>query len=261
MRPSPIDRLGFDRSESGQLPRAGSHGISPRGSVAKPAYAAAPEPIRADRVGKPAHDVRTEHGHRRQVQGGLRRHGNPISPPQCGEALQKPLRLSRRGRGGLVLVPTPHPAAGADVNGWVFFRPAGAYGTDYVQRALITRYGLGANIEQDAVYPSTKVDSTGQGPEWGQQIRHPLPQRPDAAGAWLLPLNRYTLSGRNKLRADPDGTVELLIQATNPGPDKEANWLPAPNGPFVLMMRLYWPKETPPSLLDGTWKPPTVEKA
>ena len=44
----------------------------------------------------------------------------------------------------------------------------------------------------------------------------------------------------------------------NPGPDKESNWLPAPNGPFVLMMRLYWPKENPPSLLDGTWKPPSV---
>jgi hypothetical protein len=45
------------------------------------------------------------------------------------------------------------------------------------------------------------------------------------------PLNRYTLSGRNTLKADPDGTVELLIQASNPGPDKEANWLPTPSGP------------------------------
>jgi len=70
------------------------------------------------------------------------------------------------------------------------------------------------------------------------------------------PLNRYTLSARNKLKAERDGTVELLIQASNPGPDKEANWLPAPNGPFVLILRLYWPKENPPSLLDGTWKPP-----
>ena len=75
------------------------------------------------------------------------------------------------------------------------------------------------------------------------------------------PLNRYTLSARNALKASPDGAIELLIQASSPGPDKEANWLPAPNGPFVMTLRLYWPKDRPPSILDGTWKPPSVEKA
>jgi len=176
---------------------------------------------------------------------------------------------------GVERIAAHYPASGTDVNGWVFFRPAGVYGTDYVQRALITRYGLGANIEQDAVYPSTKVDSIGQTLNGANKyvIRFPRGQMPPARGFWSLtmydaqyffvanPLNRYTLSGRNKLRAEADGTVELFIQANNPGPDKEANWLPAPNGPFVLMMRLYWPKENPPSLLDGTWKPPAVEKA
>jgi hypothetical protein len=104
-------------------------------------------------------------------------------------------------------------------------------------------------------------------------IRFPRGQMPPARGFWSLtmydaqwffvanPLNRYTLSQRNALKADPDGTVPLFIQASNPGPDKEANWLPAPNGPFVLTMRLYWPKEHPPSLLDGTWKPPAIVKA
>jgi hypothetical protein len=96
---------------------------------------------------------------------------------------------------------------------------------------------------------------------------------PPTGGFWSLtmydaqyffvanPLNRNTLSARNKLKAKPDGTVELLIQANNPGPDKEVNWLPAPNGPFVLMMRLSWPKENPVSLLDGTWKPPSVTRS
>ena len=176
---------------------------------------------------------------------------------------------------GVERIAAHYPAGGADVNGWVFFRPAGVYGTDYVQRALITRYGLGANIEQDAVYPSTKVDSTGQTLNGANKyvMRFPKGQMPPARGFWSLtmydaqysfvanPLNRYTLSGRNKLKAEPDGTVELFIQASNPGPDKEANWLPAPNGPFVLMMRLYWPKENPPSLLDGTWKPPSVTRS
>ena len=72
------------------------------------------------------------------------------------------------------------------------------------------------------------------------------------------PLNRYTLSQRNELKPGPDGSVDLYVQAANPGPDKESNWLPAPKGQFMLMMRLYWPKEKPPSILDGTWKPPSV---
>jgi hypothetical protein len=166
-------------------------------------------------------------------------------------------------------------AGGTEMNGWAFFRPAGVYGTDYVQRALITRYGLGANIEQDAVYPTAKTDSAGR-PLSGSNryvMRFPKGQMPPVRGFWSVtmydaqyffvanPLNRYTLSARNKLKTLADGTVELLIQANNPGPDKEANWLPAPNGPFVLMMRLYWPKENPPSIIDGTWKPPPVTLA
>ncbi|MGH6676878.1 MAG: DUF1214 domain-containing protein, partial [Xanthobacteraceae bacterium] len=46
----------------------------------------------------------------------------------------------------------------------------------------------------------------------------------------------------------------------SPGEAHQANWLPAPAGDFVLMMRLYWPKETPPSILDGTWYPPPVRR-
>ena len=72
------------------------------------------------------------------------------------------------------------------------------------------------------------------------------------------PLNRYTLSARNDLKKNADGSVDLYLQHDNPGPDKESNWLPAPSDKFILMLRLYWPKETPPSLLDGTWKIPAV---
>jgi hypothetical protein len=165
-------------------------------------------------------------------------------------------------------------SGGEDLNGWEFFKPAGRYGTDYIQRALITRYGLGCKILEDAVYPTTKTDFAGQKLDGANRyvIRFPRGQMPPVRGFWSLtmynaqfffianPLNRYTLSARNALKADPDGTVELLIQASSPGPDKEANWLPAPNGPFVLMLRFYWPKERPPSILDGTWKPPAVEK-
>jgi hypothetical protein len=166
-------------------------------------------------------------------------------------------------------------SAGEDLNGWIFFKPAGLYDTDYIQRALITRFGLGCNRLDDAVYPSAQTDSAGQKLDGANKyvIRFPRGQMPPARGFWSLtmydanwffvpnPLNRYTLSARNTLKADPDGTIPLFIQATSPGPDKEANWLPAPNGPFVMTLRLYWPKDRPPSILDGTWKPPSVEKA
>ena len=165
-------------------------------------------------------------------------------------------------------------SAGEELNGWVFVKPGGRYGTDYLQRAFVTRFGLGCNLTDDAVYPSTTTDAAGAKLDGANKyvMRFPRGQTPPVRGFWSLtmydaqyffvanPLNRYTLSARNTLKADPDGTIPLFIQASSPGPDKEANWLPAPNGPFVLMLRLYWPKERPPSLLDGTWKPPPVEK-
>jgi hypothetical protein len=165
-------------------------------------------------------------------------------------------------------------ASGADLNGWVFFKPGGRYGTDYIQRALVTRLGLGCNLTEDAVYPTAATDGSGQKLDGANKyvIRFPKGQMPPVRGFWSLtmydaqyffvanPLNRYTLSQRNALKSNPDGSVDLYIQAANPGPDKESNWLPAPSGPFNLMLRLYWPKERPPSLLDGTWQPPAVER-
>jgi len=73
-------------------------------------------------------------------------------------------------------------------------------------------------------------------------------------------LNRYTLSSRFKFKYNNDGSLDFYIQKDSPGKDKESNWLPAPEGKFILMLRLYWPKETPPSIIDGTWKPPAVKK-
>lgn len=73
------------------------------------------------------------------------------------------------------------------------------------------------------------------------------------------PLNKYTVSPRNDLKYNADGSLDISIQNESPGKDKEANWLPAPKGKFVLMMRLYWPKENAPSIIDGTWKPPAVK--
>src|SRR5271168_3514359 len=91
-------------------------------------------------------------------------------------------------------------------------------------------------------------------------------QLPPVNGFWSLtmyanPLNRYTLGAPNKLKKNADGSVDLYLQKENPGKGTESNWLLAPADKFILMLRLYWPKENPPSLLDGTWTIPGVEAA
>ena len=159
-------------------------------------------------------------------------------------------------------------------NGWMFFSKTGLYGTGYRNRALITWYGLGANRLQDAVYP------TSEGPDILKKysgankyvVHFNKGELPPANAFWSITMydkdyffvpnaiNRYTVSSRNKFKANADGSVDLYVQRESPGKDKEENWLPAPADEFVLMMRMYWPKESPPSIIDGTWKPPSVKE-
>ena len=164
--------------------------------------------------------------------------------------------------------------AGKDVNGWQVMTSTGIYGTDYLQRAFITAIGLGANRPQDAVYPTSQVDGDGKAYDGtNKYVMHfSKGQTPPVKGFWSLtmydgdyffvenPLNKYTVSPRNDLKYNEDGSLDLYLQNVSPGKDKESNWLPAPGGKFVLMLRLYWPQETAPSILDGTWQPPGVRR-
>ena len=160
-------------------------------------------------------------------------------------------------------------------DGWAFTTKTGLYGTSYRQRALVTTIGLGANRPQDAVYP------TSEGPDLVKKysgakkyvLHFNKGELPPVDGFWSLtmydanyffvpnPINRYTVSQSNKLKANADGSIDLYVQNASPGKDKEQNWLPAPKDDFILMMRLYWPKEKPPSILDGSWKIPPVKEA
>lgn len=160
---------------------------------------------------------------------------------------------------------------GAPINGWNYSLNTGTYGTDYLARAYVTAVGLGANLPQDAVYPFTEVDENGH-PLIGSNyyvLHFAKGETPPVDGFWSLTmyndqyffvdnsLNRYTLSPRNALKYNDDGSLDLYIQNESPGKDKESNWLPAPKGKFVLMLRLYWPKE---AVLKKSWSPPAVEK-
>lgn len=161
-----------------------------------------------------------------------------------------------------------------DIDGWGFTTKTGIYGTDYLMRALITAIGLGANRPQDAVYPTSQKDGDGRAYDGANKyvMRFAKGQLPPVEGFWSLtmydggyffvpnPLNRYSISARQDLKANPDGSVDLYIQKDSPGADKESNWLPAPAGQFILMLRMYWPDETNPSIIDGTWTIPPVKK-
>jgi len=161
-----------------------------------------------------------------------------------------------------------------DENGWLFDQRTGIYGTDYLNRALVTAIGLGANRPQDAVYPTSLRESLLREYNGANKyvMRFDKGQLPPVEGFWSLtmydaqfffvdnPINRYSISARQKLKANPDGSIDLLIQHESPGADLESNWLPAPAGKFMLMLRMYWPSETDPSVLNGSWSIPPVKR-
>ena len=160
------------------------------------------------------------------------------------------------------------------INGWNFTTKTGIYGTDYLMRALITAIGLGANRPQDAVYPTSLEDADDNDyVGTAKYVIHFEPgQTPPAEGFWSItmydanyffvanPINRYSISPRQALQTNPDGSTDIHVQKDSPGADKETNWLPAPAGKFILMLRMYWPEERSPSILNGTWTMPAVKR-
>jgi len=162
-------------------------------------------------------------------------------------------------------------------NGWLYFtKGVGDFGTDYLLRGMANLLGPGWNRPQDAVYPLSLKDAHGDdynGADHKYVIHFDKGQLPPAEAFWSLTmydgdfffvpnvLNRYDLAQRDPLVVNPDGSVDLYIQAESPGAGKEANWLPAPKGKFVLVMRIYTPRKEAPSILNGTWTPPPVKRA
>jgi len=160
-------------------------------------------------------------------------------------------------------------------NGWVISTKTGPYGTDYIQRALIAMIGLYANLSQDSIYPVS--NGPGAGLQYNGADNYVMHfnknEMPPVSGFWSVtmydaqyffvdnPLNRYNVSSRSQFKTNADGSVDLYIQHKSPGKDKESNWLPAPADRFILITRMYWPKDSPPSILDGTWKIPPVKQA
>ena len=145
----------------------------------------------------------------------------------------------------------------------------GTYGTDYETRAGVAWLGLGANLVKDALYPRSQLDGDGQPLDGAHTyvLHFDKGQTPPVDGFWSLtmynaqqffvdnPIDRYAIGDRDKLQANPDGSLTLYIQQQSPGQDKASNWLPAPAGPFNVILRMYWPKE---AAATGTWTPPAI---
>jgi hypothetical protein len=162
-------------------------------------------------------------------------------------------------------------AGGEGGTGWVYTIRSGAYGVDYPYRAAIALCCLGENLPQDAVYPSLSVDREGRPLDGNSRyvLHFDKGKLPPVDAFWsvtaydtdgyFIPntLSRQALGDRDKLFTNPDGSLDLFIQADAPSADKQANWLPVAKAPFTLLMRLYSPKS---EVLDGSWTPPPAQK-
>jgi len=169
--------------------------------------------------------------------------------------------------------------AGTVVNGWNIsglFGDSAHYNGDWLSRAAAAQGGIYGNSPEEAMYPFSRIDSTG-GTLDGRNnytLTFPADGLPPVNAFWSVtmydgktqllvknPIDRYLINSPMlpNMRKNADGSVTLYIRHASPGADRESNWLPAPAGPIYLVMRLYWPKETPPSILPpgkGTWRPP-----
>jgi len=168
------------------------------------------------------------------------------------------------------------------VNGWnisALFGDRDFYKGNWLLRAGAAKGGLFGNDGVEAMYPYTRIDSTGATLDAGKHnytITFPADQLPPVNAFWSVtmydgksqyliknPIDRYLINSPMvpAMKKNADGSLTLYLQKDSPGKAKEANWLPAPDGTVYLVMRLYWPKDTPPSILppgEGTWRPPAV---
>jgi hypothetical protein len=174
---------------------------------------------------------------------------------------------------------------GKKINGWAVGSAFGNrefYNGDWLLRAAAAKAGIYGNDAVEATYPMTRWLPSGEeldASKHNYTLTFPAGQLPPVNAFWSVtmydgktqlltenPINRYLINSPMlpNLKKNADGSLTLYIQKDSPGADKEANWLPAPDGPIYLAMRLYWPKQTPPSILppgEGTWQPPGLQQA
>lgn len=182
--------------------------------------------------------------------------------------------LAKGAAAGLKLMQEKVSSIARIANGWQMSTDTmGVYGNYHLKRAIVAMAGLGANQTEDAIYPLNVADADGKPvmAENNYTLRFNKEELPPVGAFWSLTmydeegfqvanaLNRFALGDRDPLKYDTDGSLELYIQHESPGPDREANWLPAPkSGQLGLTLRLYAPK---PQVANGLWNPPPVKQS
>lgn len=161
---------------------------------------------------------------------------------------------------------------GSVVNGWSFNLDTGNYGSDYLLRAAVAKTALGANAPEEALYPLTFVDNSGNNLTGSEKyvIHFDKDKIPPVDAFWSItmynskygfvdnPINRYAIGDRTPgFKFNSDGSFDIYVQKDNPGKEKESNWLPAPPDNFSLLLRLYIPKEI---ILKGEYQYPRVQR-
>ncbi len=196
--------------------------------------------------------------------------GKPFHPEALGAEGLKELDAGAHAASEHLLDPLSASNGRPKKNGWADTGTAvGRYGTDYAARAAIARFGLGALPAEDATYVTCDQDSAGRPLDGSHRYRMHFTkaQIPPVRAFWSLtmygddgyfvqnPIQRFAIGDRDALKFNADGSLDLYIQHDAPGGDQDRNWLPAPQGKFNLILRLYWPSE---EVLNGRWTPPAV---
>lgn len=179
-------------------------------------------------------------------------------------------------KGGLEKIRQRVANAGEGVNGWrvgSFFGDRAFYKGDWTLRAAAAMGGIYGNNASEAIYPILATDSEGNKPDCHANrytLTFPKGQFPPANAFWSVtmydarsqllienPIDRYLINSTMlpDLKLNEDGSLTIHIQKDSPGEAKASNWLPAPDGPIYVVMRIYWPRD---EVLQGTWKPPAV---
>jgi hypothetical protein len=202
--------------------------------------------------------------------------GQPFDPGKLDPAVQAALKDVPEV--ALQRMTAAWDGLGRNVNNWRVTLVGGRYGTNYLERGAWAAAGWPSQLPHVSLYPTTTADSTGQKLTGASKytLTFPKGRLPpvNARAFWSItmytidgglwfhpnPLNKLTVSPRDNLKYNADGSLTLHFQHESPGTDKEANWLPAPEGPFALTLRLYWPNTARPSIVDGSWEPPAVTR-
>lgn len=207
--------------------------------------------------------------------------GRTVDPSKITPAIR--MEIAEGMKAGEKKIEERMAGIGRNINGWQVgsaFGDRKFFNGDWLLRAAAAQAGIYGNNAEEAMYPMTKALENGKaldGSKHDYTLTFAAGQLPPVNAFWSVtmydgktqllvanPIDRYLINSPMlpRMKKNADGSVTLYVQKNSPGAEKESNWLPAPDGPIYMVMRLYWPKTGEVSILppgEGTWKPAGVK--